>query len=118
MTTCESQDYLWRVESLIEVSAAAYGVSAEPLLSSLVLPESYMQRRNIWVIGGGESGRGARPTNPEWFRQLRDQCIAYDVPFHFKQWGVYDQDGRKRRGKKYEGYRTLDGRIWDQWRNR
>lgn len=42
-----------------------------------------------WIIAGGESGPGARPSNPAWFRDLRDQCAAADVPFHFKQWGEW-----------------------------
>uniref|UniRef100_I2Q2Q7 Bacteriophage protein gp37 n=1 Tax=Desulfovibrio sp. U5L TaxID=596152 RepID=I2Q2Q7_9BACT len=43
-----------------------------------------------WVICGGETGPGARPTNPEWVRSLRDQCVkACDVPFFFKQWGEW-----------------------------
>ena len=42
-----------------------------------------------WVIAGGESGPGARPTHPDWFRGLRDQCQAVGVPFFFKQWGAW-----------------------------
>lgn len=42
-----------------------------------------------WVIGGGESGPGARPPHPDWFRDLRDQCAAAGVPFFFKQWGSW-----------------------------
>lgn len=42
-----------------------------------------------WVIAGGESGPNARPSNPEWFRSLRDQCSDENVPFLFKQWGEY-----------------------------
>lgn len=42
-----------------------------------------------WVIAGGESGPGARPTLPDWARALRDQCQAAGVPFLFKQWGDY-----------------------------
>jgi protein gp37 len=41
-----------------------------------------------WVIAGGESGRGARPMHLDWARQLRDQCAAAGVPFHFKQLGT------------------------------
>ncbi len=40
-----------------------------------------------WVIAGGESGHNARPSHPDWFRSLRDQCAASQVPFFFKQWG-------------------------------
>lgn len=42
-----------------------------------------------WVIGGGESGPGARPMHPAWVRSLRDQCAASGVPFFFKQWGEW-----------------------------
>lgn len=42
-----------------------------------------------WVIAGGESGPGARPSHPDWFRQLRDQCQEAGVPFFFKQHGAW-----------------------------
>lgn len=42
-----------------------------------------------WVIAGGESGPQARPTDPEWFRSLRNQCESSGVPFLFKQWGEF-----------------------------
>lgn len=45
-----------------------------------------------WVIAGGESGPGARPSHPEWFRSLRDQCQVAGVPFFFKQWGDWLPD--------------------------
>lgn len=83
-----------------------------------------------WVIVGGESGPGARPSHPDWFRSLRDQCQAAGVPFHFKQWGAFgpvwtdpspvttvageDIIGLGLLGKKAAG-RTLDGRTWDEF---
>ena len=42
-----------------------------------------------WVIAGGESGPNARPSHPDWFRSVRDQCQAAGVPFFFKQWGEW-----------------------------
>jgi protein gp37 len=42
-----------------------------------------------WVIAGGESGPEARPTDPDWFRSIRDQCQTAGVPFLFKQWGEF-----------------------------
>jgi hypothetical protein len=42
-----------------------------------------------WIISGGESGPNARPSHPDWFRSLRDQCLATGAPFHFKQWGEW-----------------------------
>ncbi len=38
-----------------------------------------------WVIVGGETGPGARPMNPDWARDIRDQCQEAGVPFFFKQ---------------------------------
>lgn len=40
-----------------------------------------------WVIVGGESGPKARPMHPDWIRALRDEVVASEVPFFFKQWG-------------------------------
>jgi protein gp37 len=48
-----------------------------------------------WVITGGESGPNARPTHPDWFRSVRDQCAAAGVPFLFKQWGEYLPAGQR-----------------------
>lgn len=42
-----------------------------------------------WVIAGGESGPGARPAHPDWFRSVRDQCRWAGVPFFFKQVGEW-----------------------------
>jgi protein gp37 len=49
----------------------------------------YLGPRVNWVIAGGESGPNARPSHPEWFRSVRDQCQAAGVPFFFKQWGEW-----------------------------
>lgn len=74
-----------------------------------------------WVIAGGESGAHARPMHPAWLRFLRDQCVASDTPFFFKQWGEWQPrmtpfNGEQlfRVGKKHAG-RTLDGVTWDQF---
>ena len=40
-----------------------------------------------WVIAGGESGPGARPSHPDWYRALAGQCRAAGVPFFMKQMG-------------------------------
>jgi protein gp37 len=45
-----------------------------------------------WVITGGETDQGdhkARPTHPDAFRSLRDQCAAAGVPYHHKQNGEW-----------------------------
>lgn len=69
-----------------------------------------------WVIAGGESGPQARPSHPDWFRGLRDQCADAGVPFLFKQWGEW-----RPRGPASMGYPPIDGvaqlRITDKGEN-
>lgn len=40
-----------------------------------------------WLVSGGESGAGARPSHPDWHRAARDYCNAGRIPYVFKQWG-------------------------------
>ncbi len=66
------------------------GVVMRPDFSLLGINSNYSNGPKIdWVIVGGESGPNARPMHPDWARNLRDQCAAADVPFHFKQWGEW-----------------------------
>lgn len=110
-TSIETQEYVDRLTFLLEVPADIRFVSLEPLLGTIALRKAQL-RRLKWVIVGGESGHRGRPMDPEWARSLRDQCVAAEVPFFFKQWGVHDAEGT-RRTKKAAG-RVLDGRTWDE----
>ncbi|GAA4225957.1 phage Gp37/Gp68 family protein [Actinomadura meridiana] len=42
-----------------------------------------------WVVTGGESGPGARPAHPDWFRSIRDQCQNAGVAYLHKQNGAW-----------------------------
>lgn len=101
-TSIESEQWLARLTLLKETGARTKFLSLEPLLG----PLPHLSLDGIdWVIVGGESGPGARPMEADWVRVIRDNCVASEVPFFFKQWGgVF----KKRTG------RTLDGRTWDQ----
>lgn len=48
-----------------------------------------------WMVSGGESGRLARPTHPQWHRDTSDWCGENRIPYYFKQWGEFrpDTDG-------------------------
>lgn len=98
----EDERYSFRIDHLRRTGAYIKFLSLEPLLGPL-------PRLNLsgidWVIVGGESGPGARPMQPAWAREIRDQCVAAGVPFFFKQWGGVQ---KSRTG------RELDGRTWDQ----
>lgn len=56
-----------------------------------------------WIIAGGESGNKARPSHPDWFRQLRDQCASADVAFFFKQWGSWKAIDQFEKGFRIDG---------------
>lgn len=141
-TTAETQKWLdKRVPALLKYAqAAVLFISAEPLLGALdarpYLPAPGKTGRSLdWIIAGGESGAKARPMNPSWARDLRDQVISSGAKFHFKQWGhwspealgvdrehrrveVLGRDGKPlvlvSVGKKASG-RRLDGITWDEF---
>ena len=108
----ESDEYAWRIRHLQEIPALVRFISVEPLLGPVSLRPALL-RGIHWVIVGGESGPQARPMNPSWARNIRQQCLNKNVPFFFKQWGTHDELGQ-RVGKKKAG-RVLDGRTWDQF---
>jgi protein gp37 len=93
---------IFRIDNLRSTSAHVKFLSLEPLLG----PLTALNLSGIhWVIVGGESGPHARPMDPAWVTDLRDQCRRAHVPFFFKQWGG--------KNKKQAG-RSLEGRTWDQ----
>ena len=77
-----------RIPILLDAPAAHRFVSCEPLLGRVDLGRYvgwFGEQSGIdWVIAGGESGPGARPSNPDWFRSLRDQCQVVATPFYLK----------------------------------
>lgn len=105
-TTVEDQEHAnQRIPHLLRVPARIRFLSCEPLLGPVDLMqrawrdchiEEYggaghelipMLRGIDWVIAGGESGPGARPSHPDWFRGLRDQCRVAGTKFFMKQMG-------------------------------
>jgi protein gp37 len=98
----ERADYESRIDHLRQTGAKVRFLSLEPLLGPL--PDLNLEGVD-WVIVGGESGPGARPMQEPWVTDIRDQCLAAEVPFFFKQWGgVF----------KSRSGRTLEGRTWNE----
>lgn len=116
-TTVEDQERAdQRIPHLVAVPAARRFLSMEPLLGPVDLspwlvrvhhhPDNDQSSPAVQaivqaavqklgggklhqIIAGGESGHHARPSHPDWFRSVRDQCAAAGVPFLFKQWGEW-----------------------------
>lgn len=161
-TVEDQQQVEQRGHILTQTPAAVRWLSAEPLLSSInlarLLPRQFESEQGGywlaresqagtagagplwmtgpsigWVVCGGETGPKARPIlNTGWVRNLRDQCSAARVPFHFKQWGEWipsdqlapeAQAGEQKKvgprtvyrvGRKTAG-RHLDGALHDAY---
>jgi protein gp37 len=97
----ENANYTSRINHLRQTLAKTKFLSLEPLLG----PIPNLDLHGIdWVIVGGESGPSARPMAEEWVIDIKEQCLASNVPFFFKQWGG--------KNKKKTG-RLLEGRTWD-----
>lgn len=92
-----------RANVLRPIPLAMRMLSLEPLLG----PLPSLDLTDIdWAVVGGESGPFARPCDPAWVRDIRDQCVEQGVAFFFKQWGG--------RTPKAHG-RLLDGREWNHF---
>lgn len=92
-----------RIDDLRRAAPAISFLSIEPLLEDL----GTVSFQDIdWVIVGGESGPKSRPMEKEWVTSLRDQCVAQQIPFFFKQWGGT---------RKHLTGRELEGRTWDEF---
>lgn len=121
-----------RIPFLLRTPTAVRFVSYEPALGPVDFG-NYMckiWRKGLtlgsyidWLIMGGESGPGARPMNPVWVRDTRDQCASAGVAYFFKQWGNGARpDGLMDRRRQYgydprakKGGRIFDGRTWDEY---
>jgi protein gp37 len=98
----ENARFLHRIDHLRDTRAHVKFLSLEPLLGPL--PNLNLTGID-WVIVGGESGPHARPMDPAWVSDIRDQCLDANVAFFFKQWGgVF----------KSKTGRELEGRTWNQ----
>lgn len=71
-----------RIDHLREIPAHVRFLSMEPLLAET-------RNTNLegihWVIVGTESGSGARFTDLNWIRRIRDKCFDEGVAFFLKQ---------------------------------
>lgn len=123
----ENAKFLNRLDILRRLPVEVRFLSAEPLLGPL---GQFNLDRIDWVISGGESGQGARLCDPDWIREIRDQCQATKTAFFHKQWGkaannplghVTGLTGRAlvefiaEVDDNGKGGALLDGRLWREF---
>ena len=108
VTVCNQAEADAKIPILLQIPAAVRFLSIEPMLGPVELREGewaqacsrlgwlhdsvafnrapdHRDRGLDWLIAGAETGPGARPADPAWFRSLRDQCRVAGVPFFLKQ---------------------------------
>lgn len=71
------------VRQLLQVNGKRF-LSVEPQLD-LIIPSKSQLAGIDWLIQGGESGAKRRPFDLRWARSMRDTCVAFGVPYFFKQ---------------------------------
>ncbi len=92
----ETWDERWPIMSELAAHGFKVFASIEPLLSEIDLEEDLMcicgscggDAPLLWVIVGGESGHGARPTTIGHIRRVVQACQAMSVPVFVKQLGA------------------------------
>lgn len=102
--TVENRSARPRIEWLRDmVGVSVRFLSCEPLIDDL----GVLKLDNIdWVIVGGETGPKARPMKKEWVLNIQRQCAKKNVPFFFKNWGRYGENGKPCPKDKHD---LLDG---------
>jgi protein gp37 len=125
-TTESAEYYLRRWPILSSIPAAIRFVSYEPAIGPLGTLDLGVGTIPDWIIVGGESGPHARAMNPQWARQVRDQCKPLGVSLFLKQWGtyasnplVYEDHNPSARildpASNGKGGALLDGRLWREF---
>jgi protein gp37 len=95
--TCENQRRAdERIPILLELPFKHKGIMCAPFIGAVSV-EKYLATGQIeQVICGGENYDGARPCDFDWVKNLREECVAYDITFCFIETGsVFVKDGKR-----------------------
>jgi protein gp37 len=101
-----------RLPHLLETKAAVRWLSMEPLIGNVVINSIEGLQ---WIVVGGESGSEARKMDAEWVRSIRDASKENGVPFFFKQWGKFGEEGQELKGKAAKAQPEIDGETHHNW---
>ena len=112
-TSTEDQEtFNKRLPHLLETKTAVRWLSMEPLIA----PVEITSFDGLdWIVVGGESGKEARKMEADWVRSIRDACEQQNVPFFFKQWGKYGEEGQQLPSKAAKADAKIDGIVHKHW---
>lgn len=93
--TVENQDRAdYRLSIFKELPIKHRNIVCQPMLERIDLTP-YLENVELVVVGG-ESDPNARPLYYEWVLQVREQCMAQNVSFAFRQCGThFIKDGKQ-----------------------
>lgn len=128
--TCENQSRAdERIPILLELPFKHKGIMCAPFIGPVSI-EKYLAAGQIeQVLCDGENYGGARPCHYEWVRNLRNECVKYDVTFVFcgtgrrfiKDGRLYKLEGNSlqseqayKSGLSYQG-KPIDFKLTDDW---
>lgn len=97
--TCENQKRAdERIPILLDLPFKHKGIMCAPFIDAVSI-EKYLKSGQIeQVICGGENYDGARPCNFDWVKNLREECVKYNVTFCFIETGtVFIKDNKRYR---------------------
>jgi protein gp37 len=102
-TTIENEETRWRAEALCNIPAKLRWISWEPSLGYVDF--TAYARQIKWIIGGCESGPGARVARDNWFTIVRHDCETSGIAFYLKQMMV---DGKLIKEPMLNGRQSLE----------
>jgi protein gp37 len=96
----ENKNYVRRIDDLRKTDAHVKFLSLELLLG----PLHKLNLRGIdWAIVGGESGPRARPVDPAWVIDIRDQCRSANFLLYVMGGVQKQKTGRELEGRTWNG---------------
>lgn len=90
----EWADKRWEPLYLVSKVGWRTMVSYEPALGPVDWHDGSSWGFLDWLISGGESQAGARPSHAAWHRAARDFAAEHGIAYFFKQWGDWLPDNQ------------------------
>ncbi len=92
--TIENQDRAdYRLSIFKEIPIKHKNIICQPLIEKIDI-SAYLKDIELVTVGG-ESDKNARPLDFDWVLDIREQCVAQNVHFEFRQCGThFIKDGK------------------------
>ena len=94
-TTENQQRAEERLPILLDLPFKHKGIMCAPMIGEITLDKYLKTGKFEIVLVDGENYEGNRPLHYDWVKKLYDECINYNIKFHFAGTGnVFIKDGK------------------------